>query len=264
MRKYLFLALVLPFFLGACVSSGLNPEEQALLRRLQSLEQQQASLNEQSGNSLQKMTADTQIRLDNLEREVRLLSQALEDSLTRPEEISTPGSDLGPQVAALESRLSALEKGVGPSPAFPPAPASPETAAAAEEKPAVIPGAREKAFYDDAYSAFKRGNLSEARDKFQKFIGAFPESSYKVNALFWLGECDYKAREFAEAILKYDEIISRYPGHPKAASAMLKQGFAFLEMNDPTDARIIFEKVIETYPNSEQAEIARRKLKSGL
>ncbi len=250
---------------SGCISNGQLQEQQATYKRLNAVEQQLATLSRESSNSQQKLNADTNIRLDNLERELKLLSEAVEDSLARPEEIKTTDKfEFESNIARLEERLQKLEKSPLTTAT---STAKTKTSPSKTQPPltAVVPplaGAREKALYDDALATFKRGNVKTAKDKFKKFIAAFPESSYKVNATFWVGECFYKAKDYAEAIIKYDEIIASHPQHPKAASALLKQGFAFLQLGDATDGKLILEKVITNYPESDQAEIARRKLKS--
>lgn len=243
-----------------CVGNGQQREQQAIYQRLNTIEQQQAALSRKSTNTQQKLNADTNIRLDNLERELKLLGEAVEDSLARPEEIKTTDKfEFETIIASLEERLQKLEKKPPITKATKQTTPPPSTTAIT---PQPKPGAREKALYDDALATFKRGNIKTAKEKFQKFIASFPNSSYKINALFWIGECFYKAKDYAEAIIKYDEIIAGYPQHPKAASALLKQGFAFLQLGDATDGKLILEKVITNYPKSDQAEIARRKLKS--
>ncbi|MCK5914566.1 MAG: tol-pal system protein YbgF, partial [Deltaproteobacteria bacterium] len=251
----------------SCASPGQQREEQAVNRRLRTLEQQQAALSRKSLNAQQKLHADTSIRLDNLERELKLISGSVEDALARPEEVQAIDKfEIEGIIANFEKRLQKLEQGTSTNAAETATTTSPTT----PKQPTVIPGtvtskppsAREKALYDDAYNTFKRGNFKAARNKFEKFISAFPNSSYKVNSQFWIGECYYKSEDFAEAIIKYDEIIAAYPQHQKAASALLKQGFAFLKLGDPTDGKLILNKVITNYPKTDQAEIARRKLKT--
>ncbi len=261
----MLLALVVTIT-GGCVSTGQQREEQAVYQRLNALEQKQAILQRENLHAQQKLNADTSIRLDNLERELKLISESVEDALARPQEIQTIDKfEFEGIIANFEKRLQKFEQGkaVGSSnsqtsqqnPTSFPKPAL-------AISPRTTPSAREKALYDDAYSSFKRSNYKTAKDKFKKFISTFPNSSYKVNSQFWIGECYYKTEDFAEAIIKYDEIIAAYPQHPKAASALLKQGFAFLKLGDATDGKLILNKVITNYPKSDQAEIARRKLKT--
>jgi len=262
------LIIVAVSFMCGCSSTGQQREAQIIDRRLKALEQQQAALSRKSLSAQQKLNADTNIRLDNLERELKLISESVEDALARPEEVQTIDKfELEKVIADLENRIQQLEQGT-------PLTTTGKTTAHATKAqpvgkkqaltpiPAAAPSAREKALYDDAYNTFKRGDFKNAKSKFKKFIGAFPNSSYKVNSQFWIGECYYKTNDFAEAIIKYDEIIAKHPQHPKAASALLKQGFAFLKLGDATDGKLILEKVITNYPKTDQAEIARRKLKT--
>jgi len=168
-------------------------------------------------------------------------------------------------IANLETRLQKLEQGTvknGPDATAGKTSSSAKQPGPTKKTAVKIPSAREKAFYDDAYNTFKRGNFKAAKSKFKKFIASFPKSEYKVNSQFWIGECYYKTDDFAEAIIKYDEIITTHPQHPKAPSALLKQGFAFLKLGDATDGKLILNKVIANYPRTDQAEIARRKLKT--
>ncbi len=248
-----------------CAGPNQQREEQALYHRLNVLEQKQAVLQRESSSAQQKLNADTNIRLDNLERELKLLSGSVEDALARPEEVkSIDKFEFEEIVANLEKRMRQLEQGT-PANKNPTNPA-PETTGkkthVATPPSVTTPSAREKALYDDAYSTFKRGNFKTAKDKFKKFITTFPNSTYKVNSQFWIGECYYKIGDYAEAIIRYDEIIANSPHHQKAASALLKQGFAFLKLGDATDGKLILNKVITNYPKSDQAEIARRKLKT--
>ncbi|MEA3332850.1 MAG: tol-pal system protein YbgF [Pseudomonadota bacterium] len=241
-----------------CAGNGQNREQQVIFQRLNAIEQQQAALSRKSTNTQQKLNADTNIRLDNLERELKLLGEAVEDSIARPEEIKTADQfEFKTTIANLEERLQKLEKTTSITKTHS---LTAKTTSPPPHPPK--PGAREKALYDDALVTFKRGNIKTAKKKFKKFIASFPNSTYKINALFWIGECFYKEKDYAEAIIKYDEIIANHARHPKAASALLKQGFAFLQLGDATDGKLILEKVISNYPESDQAEIARRKLKN--
>ena len=279
MRWYRGLKLIaiisLALFFAGCAGNGQMRNQPTISQRLDKLERQQAALTRQLQSNQQKLNADTNIRLDNLERELKLLSESVEDSLARPEDISSNSTspETEAALASIDQRLQKLEQllpaavnshtAAGTSTAPQPGTTS---SSSTKTKPLAVkappkPGAREKALYDDAYAAFKRGNLKAAKSKFKKFIATYPNSSYKVNALFWIGECYYKAKDYAEAIIKYDEIVASYPQHPKAASALLKQGFAFLQLGDTTDGKLILEKVISKYPGSDQAEIAKRKLK---
>ncbi|MBW1645840.1 MAG: tol-pal system protein YbgF [Deltaproteobacteria bacterium] len=279
---HLFLGgLLLAGLLTGCVSDQayveLDNRVSNLQQQVAALEKKQAENFRRCSNDLQKLTADTNVKLDSLETELQVLSANIEETHAAPRELpAVENKDLQLMFDRLDARLQKLEaemQQLQQSGAIKPGAAA---AAASTTSPAKTakktktgapaaaglqkPGAREKAVYDDAYAAFKRGDYQTARKKFKKFIAAFPRSTYKVNALFWLAECSYKQKKYEEAIIKYDEIITKYPHHPKAPSALLKQGFSFLMLGDQTDGKIILEKVVSEYPDSDQAKIARRKL----
>ncbi len=278
-HQHFFVALVLVILFGAgCVSDQyyvqLDDTVRNLQRRVDDVESRQAESQRKTATGLQKLNADTNIRLDNLETEVQIMNANLEENQHAPRELpAVEAKDVQLIYERIDARLKKLEISVqqlqqqaGNGPAAAKAPlaegaTTPPTADTTPQKKVATAGAREKAFYDDAYAVFKRGDYSTARKKFTKFLTAFPQSIFRVNALFWIAECSYKEKQYEEAIIKYDEIITKYPHNQKIPSALLKQGFSFLMLGDKTDGKIILEKVIADYPDSDQAEIAKRKLK---
>ena len=284
-HQHFFLVFVLVVICGTgCVTDQsyvqLDDTVRNLQRRVNDVESRQAKSQRKSGAELQRLNADVNVRLDSLETEVQIMNANLEENHRTPRELpAVEAKDVQLVYERLDARLKQLEISVqqlqqqaGNSPAAvkPPliaggatTPPPPDTSPQKKEvtKTVATAGAREKAFYDDTYAVFKRGNYSSARKKFTKFLTAFPQSMFRVNALFWIAECSYKEKQYEEAIIKYDQIITKYPHNPKIPSALLKQGFSFLMLGDKTDGKIILEKVIADYPDSDQAEIARRKLK---
>jgi TolA-binding protein len=57
-------------------------------------------------------------------------------------------------------------------------------------------------------------------------------------------------------------VVKKFPQGNKLPDAMLKQAFSFIALNDGNSAKLLLQKIIERFPASEQAEIARAKLKS--
>ncbi|NIA19792.1 MAG: tol-pal system protein YbgF [Xanthomonadaceae bacterium] len=284
-HQHFFLALVLVIICGTgCVTDQsyvqLDDTVRNLQQRVDSVESRQAESQRKTGAELQRLNADVNVRLDSLETEVQIMNANLEENHRTPRELpAVEAKDVQLVYERLDARLKQLEisvqqlqqqAGNGPAAVKPPlmpgrATTTPSPATNPQKKEitksVATAGAREKAFYDDAYAVFKRGDYSSARKKFTKFLTAFPQSMFRVNALFWIAECSYKEKQYEEAIIKYDQIITKYPHNPKIPSTLLKQGFSFLMLGDKTDGKIILEKVIADYPNSDQAEIARRKLK---
>ena len=115
--------------------------------------------------------------------------------------------------------------------------------------------------YKDAYETFQKGEYKAAREKFQKYLEAYPGSKYADNALYWIGESYYNEKSYEKAIVVYDDVAKKYPDGGKASAALLKQGMAFSSLGDKKSANAIFKKLVEGYPKSEQAEAAKKKMK---
>jgi TolA-binding protein len=62
--------------------------------------------------------------------------------------------------------------------------------------------------------------------------------------------------------VEFEEVIKKYPQGNKLPDALLKQAFSFIALSDTNSAKLLLQKIIDRYPTSEQAEIARAKLKS--
>lgn len=115
--------------------------------------------------------------------------------------------------------------------------------------------------YNAAYSKLARGDFKGSRDEFKKFLELFPQTEYSDNAQFWIGEAYYREKKYEESILGFEDVIKKYPQGNKVPDAMLKQAFAFIALNDSNSAKLLLQKIIERYPSTEQAEIARTKIK---
>ena len=81
------------------------------------------------------------------------------------------------------------------------------------------------------------------------------------NAQFWLGETYYREQWYEKAILEYQKVIENYPDGNKIEASLLKQGLAFFNLGDKANARLILQELIRKHPKSNEAQIARQKVK---
>ncbi|MCK4728859.1 MAG: tol-pal system protein YbgF [Desulfobacterales bacterium] len=115
--------------------------------------------------------------------------------------------------------------------------------------------------YAGAKQEFDKGEYEAARELFQSFLKQYPKSKNADNAQFWIGEIYYREKWYEKAILEYQKVIETYPKGNKTHSALLKQGYAFLNLGDKDNARLILKELIRKYPDSNEAKIAKEKLK---
>lgn len=118
-----------------------------------------------------------------------------------------------------------------------------------------------KAAYDAAFNEFKAGRYEKAREEFQDFLKRYPRTEYSDNAQFRIGECYYFEKNYEKAILEYEKVVKNYPDGDRVLSALLRQGLSFQNLGDKSSARIILQQVIRDYPDTNQAKIAREKLR---
>jgi tol-pal system protein YbgF len=119
----------------------------------------------------------------------------------------------------------------------------------------------EDEIYRLAKQAFDQGDSDAARKKFQELIQRYPNSERTDNAQFWIGEIYYREKWYEKAILEYQKVIEKYPKGNKVPASLLKQGFAFSNLGDKSNSRLILEELIKKYPNSNEAKIAKDKVK---
>lgn len=119
----------------------------------------------------------------------------------------------------------------------------------------------EDEIYRQAKQAFDQGDSDSARNKFQQLIERHPKSERADNAQFWIGEIYYREKWYEKAILEYQKVIENYPKGNKVPASLLKQGFAFLNLGDNANSRLILQELIKKYPKTNEAKIAKDKLK---
>lgn len=131
-----------------------------------------------------------------------------------------------------------------------------------ESEAFVLEKAGEEEIYEQAKKEFDLENFEKAMKFFLYHVKNFPKSSMADNSLFWIGEIHYKKGDYKRAIIEYQNVIEKYPSGNKVPAAYLKQGLAFYNIDSKENARIIFEKLISNFPLSNEALIAKKKLKS--
>lgn len=116
--------------------------------------------------------------------------------------------------------------------------------------------------YARAKQLFDKGEYENARELFRSLLKEYPKSKRAGNAQFWLGEIYYREKWYEKAILEYQKVIENCPKGNKTPGALLKQGFAFLNLDDKANARLILKELIRKFPDSNEANIAKNKLKT--
>jgi tol-pal system protein YbgF len=200
--------------------------------------------------SIRKGGADLQATLDSARVDMQLLTGKIDDvrilAQKPADDLALLREDLGKRLAALEGRMSALEKGLADL-------QQKKGGAAGQDSP--------ESLYQQGLDALKAKDTAKARDLLTKFLGLYPKHKLAANAHYWMGEAYYTEKNYEQAVLEFQEVIKNFPEKDKVPAAMLKQGMSFKAMNDGKSASYIYKKLVEEFPKSEEAKIAREKLR---
>lgn len=234
----------------AVVQRGQAQMTQEMTQRVAKLEAGQ--------EEVRRNQADLGVKLDQMASEMQVLTGRFEESRHQSQRAL---QELAALRQTQEQRLREMEQKLK-TPHEPPAPgggAQASPAPAQEAKPPAKKSPEE--LYKDAYDTLKEGHPAEAREQFKKFLKLHPKSDLADNAQYWIGETYYVERDYEKAVLAFEELIKKYPKGDKVPGALLKEAYAFLELKDKSNARTVLKRLVALYPKSEEAALAKKKLK---
>ena len=191
---------------------------------------------------------------------------------SRIDELQTQLTELLERIDVLNQRIAHLEEGapdVGRASARPAAPeerraeARP-TSAPAPQQPQqpqrALIGAQLAEEYRQAIILFGRGRHAEARRAFEAVYESDNSGDLADNALFWIGETYFAAKDYNNAVRYYTRVVNEYPEQNKAPDALFKTALAQAKTGDLALARRTLQQVIERYPYSSTASSAKAEL----
>ncbi|STO57103.1 tol-pal system protein YbgF [Grimontia hollisae] len=118
----------------------------------------------------------------------------------------------------------------------------------------------ENAEYDAAVNLIlKKKNYAGAVDAFNAFLTKYPESIYKPNAHYWLGQLYFSKSQLDDAKKNFTA-VSQFAKSSKRADALLKLGIIAERQSDGASAKAFFEQVVKEYPGTTTAKQAQKQL----
>lgn len=180
-------------------------------------------------------------------------------------ELQTQLTEMLERIDVLNDRIARLEE--MPVPAAPAVQASapvsrPAAAPAQTAAPqAALVGAKIAGDYRNAIVLFGQGRHADARRAFQEVFEADQHGDLADNALFWIGETYFAAKDYVNAMRFYTRVVTDYADQNKAPDAMLKTALAQERTGDLALARRTLQQVVERYPYSSSASTAKQELR---
>jgi tol-pal system protein YbgF len=157
------------------------------------------------------------------------------------------------RLTELRTRLEARGAQIESSPAAPGDTAAPVDGGAAN--------ASADQMYEASLAQLRRGSLSTARLGLREMLRAHPTSERAPDALYFIGQ-SYASENPDSAAAYYGQVAEKYPQSPRAASAVYNLGLLAERRKDTARAREAFQRVVQSYPQSDEAALARDRLKA--
>ena len=270
-KRFFCISLVVGLLvtLFGCATTGdiayLRQDIDSLYRQMIDVQKELKQLRSESSMKIQKSQADLDFMLEPLQREIQILKNAVEENR---EFAQRPQNELMASRRDFEIRLNELEEKLDKARREMEAKLNEVSKASRAQPKKESPPRREastgeamEALYNNAKQTYERKNFAAAREKFKAFLAVYPKGGLSDNAQFWIGECYYSEKEYEKAIIAYDDVLKKFPKGDKVPSALLKQALCWQELGDKTFAQSLLKRVIKEHPRTEQAKIAKEKLK---
>jgi len=233
------------------MKEGIEKSLSGYRERLETVQKEVEGYQKDMG-AIRKGGADLQATLDSARVDMQLLTGKVDDlriQAQKPaDDVALLKEDTGKRLALVEERLTKLEQGLAGMLELQ------KKSAEQQQTP--------EALYQQGLDAMKAGDPGKAREILTRFLDQNPKHKLAANAHYWLGETYYSEKNYEQAILEFQEVIKNFPEKDKVPAAMLKQGMAFKEMGDSKSSVYIYKKLTEEFPKSEEAKIAKEKLRA--
>jgi tol-pal system protein YbgF len=173
-------------------------------------------------------------------------------SQQRLTELRTQLEARGEQIAETPGGTPGVAVAPAPSPGNPAATPNPTDSAA---------GPSADQIYQASLTQLRRGSVSTARLGFRELLRRYPQSPRASDALYFIGE-SFAAETPDSAQRYYQQVVDRFTASPRAATALYKLGLLAEQRRDAAGARTFYGRVVQSYPNSDEAALAKDRLRS--
>ena len=135
--------------------------------------------------------------------------------------------------------------------------------AAADTTTAAAPAAGPSAeqIYETSLGQLRLGSAATARSGFAELLRAHPTSERVPDALYYIGQ-SFETENSDSALAYYDQVVRNHPESPRSASALYHVGLIRERANRNAEARQAYQRVVDSYPNSDEAALARDRLRA--
>ena len=195
-----------------------------------------------------RLRAETQADVRGMRQEVNQILEVSGQSEARLKELRSQIDSRIRQVPPPAAPAVPTADTIQVAPASPP-PAPVEDAPPAEE------------LYRIGRDQLTRGGNKAARSAFTDLLRRYPDSELAADAQFLIADSYAAEGSIAAADSAYAAVVSKYADSPRAPTALYKRGVMAQTARRTTTAKRLYNELIQKYPSSDEAELARERLR---
>ena len=259
---------------GGCVSTsdfeaaqrqiGELQEELASIKRTASSKEEVQNVNQRIAEQTEQLlrsNATLVTKVDAIESRLQNTQGSVEEGSHRVDQLAAQLTKAQRDLDDLRALIALMQQ--QPAAAAPSTPAStaPAPSAGQVTVPAPASSADPMETYQAAYRDYQRGNYDLAIEGFREFLAANKVADLADNAEYWIGESLFSQKKYREAIEQFDTVVSQYPRSDKVPGALLKKGYAYINIGERAQGIVQLQYVVHEHPKSQEAGLARQKLK---
>ncbi|MGH7629671.1 MAG: tetratricopeptide repeat protein [Gemmatimonadales bacterium] len=159
-------------------------------------------------------------------------------------------SELRTELEAREAQISATP-GPGGAPG--------DTATAPPPDAAATASADQ--IYEASVAQLRRGSTATARSGLRQLLRAHPTSQRVPDALYFMGQ-SFAVENRDSAAAYYSQVVQNHGQSPRAPAALYNLGLLAERRKDTAAARDAYQRVLQRYPRSDEAALARDRLRA--
>ncbi len=102
--------------------------------------------------------------------------------------------------------------------------------------------------YDQALSAYKKGNYDESILLFQNYALSDPPARLQDNILFWIGSNYVQLEMYDDAIKQFEAVIDKFPRGNKVHDSRYMLGVSYYRKGQTSQAINVLESALRRHP----------------
>jgi tol-pal system protein YbgF len=211
--------------------------------------------------TLLKSNATLVAKVDEMDNRMQATQGAVEQVGYRVDRAIQQVTQAQRDITDLQNRINGMQQ-AAPAPVSTTTPAGGTPAMTEVTVPAPVTSEDPMQVYQAAYRDYQRGNYDLAIEGFRDFVAGNANSELADNASYWIGESLFSQKKYREAIEQFDTVVTRYPRSDKVPGALLKKGYSYISIGERSQGVVQLQYVVHEHPNSQEASLARQRLKA--